>query len=305
MRAAVEAAAAANVLLVCSAGNSGIDVDQTARVSRSSIAVAERRRRRRHRRRIEGRELPDFSNYGRLTVPVAAPGVEVVSTSQDRRLRVQVRHVDGRAARGRRRGADGLRRAAACPRRSCARCCSSTPSAPSEPVGSGIVDALGSVLAASGAASYSLGQPPQVQRPVRDPPGPRPVGAHPGADRAGRRDPGRQVPRLVASTAACRPAARRPHVHDRAHEGPDGPAAARRGAGRRRPRAGDGHVHGRRRCAPASAASARGGSVGGVGMGRLTARRAPLLAADLRRSATSSSSRRPSRRPARRRPRST
>ena len=80
MRAAVEAAAAANVLLVCSAGNSGLDVDRqpvypVAIAAPNVVGVAATEP-------DEGRELPDFSNYGRLTVPVAAPGVEVISTSR-------------------------------------------------------------------------------------------------------------------------------------------------------------------------------------------------------------------------------
>ena len=144
MRAAVEAAAAANVLLVCSAGNSGIDVDRqpvypVAIAAPNVVGVAATEP-------DEGRGLPDFSNYGRLTVPVAAPGVEVISTPPTAATS-QVGHVDGRAARGGPRRADGFRRTQPARGRT-ARAAAPARGAPAVPVGAGYVDALGAVLAA-------------------------------------------------------------------------------------------------------------------------------------------------------------
>ncbi len=160
MRAAVEAAQAANVLLVASAGNSGYDVDQTPTfpvsiASPNVVGVAATSP-------DQGLELPDFSNYGRLTVPVAAPGVDVVSTSKTGAYEYKsgtsmaAPHVTGVAAL----------MASVAPQLSAAELRAlllDHAVRTSEPVGSGMVDALGSVVAASGAASYSLGQPPQVK----------------------------------------------------------------------------------------------------------------------------------------------
>jgi ABC-type phosphate transport system substrate-binding protein len=123
VRAAVEVAAAANVLVICSAGNSGENVDSTPVLPVSipeanlvGVAATEP---------ADGRALPDFSNFGRLTVPVAAPGVAVLSTSKDGTYEVKsgtsmaAPHVTGVAAL--------MAAHRRCRRRSCARCCSSTP----------------------------------------------------------------------------------------------------------------------------------------------------------------------------------
>ena len=80
VRAAVKAAAAADVLIVCSAGNGGTDLDRTRLYPVSIpapnlIGVAATGQANQY-------ALESFSNYGRLTVPVAAPGAEVVSTSR-------------------------------------------------------------------------------------------------------------------------------------------------------------------------------------------------------------------------------
>lgn len=162
MRAAVEAAAAANVLLVTSAGNSGANVDQTpvypvsiASANVVGVAATEPQ---------EGRELPDFSNYGRLTVPVAAPGVDVISTSMSGGYEnksgtsMAAPHVAGVAAL----------MAAVAPTLPAADLrallLQSTTRAP-VPVSSGLVDALNSVLAAAkgSGTSYDLAQPPQIR----------------------------------------------------------------------------------------------------------------------------------------------
>ena len=80
VRAAVKAAAAADVLIVCSAGNGGTDLDRTrlypvSIAAPNLIGVAATGQ-------ADQYALESFSNYGRLTVPVAAPGAEVVSTSR-------------------------------------------------------------------------------------------------------------------------------------------------------------------------------------------------------------------------------
>lgn len=160
MRAAVEAAAAANALIICSAGNSGLNVDQQpvypvsiAAPNVVGVAATEP---------ADGRDLPDFSNYGKLTVPVAAPGVEVISTSKSGGYEYKsgtsmaAPHVAGVAAL----------------------MASIAPNLPaaelralllqhaergSVPVSAGYVDALGAVLAASEATSYDRSQPPSLR----------------------------------------------------------------------------------------------------------------------------------------------
>jgi subtilisin family serine protease len=160
MRAAVEAAAAANVLVVCAAGNSGVDVDRSvvfpvsiAAANLVGVAATEP---------AEGRTLPQFSNYGRLTVPVGAPGVEVVSTSKDGTFETKsgtsmaAPHVTGVAAL----------MASVAPNLSAAELRAlllQHAVRTSAPIGAGMVDALGSVLAASTASGQMLGQPPQLR----------------------------------------------------------------------------------------------------------------------------------------------
>lgn len=160
MRAAVEAAAAANVLIVCAAGNSGLDVDRSAVYPVSipaanlvGVAATEP---------VEGRTLGDFSNYGRLTVPVGAPGVEVVSTSKDGGFETKsgtsmaAPHVTGVAA---------LMAAVApdLPGAQLRALLLQHAVRTSAPVGSGMVDAYGSVLAAGVASGRLQAQPPRLR----------------------------------------------------------------------------------------------------------------------------------------------
>ncbi len=76
LQEAIAAAAAANVLVVCSAGNSGRDIDQVPSFpvsvpSPNLIGVAATAP-------AEGRSLAGFSNFGRVTVSLAAPGERVL-----------------------------------------------------------------------------------------------------------------------------------------------------------------------------------------------------------------------------------
>jgi subtilisin family serine protease len=160
MRAAVDAAAAANALIICSAGNSGLNVDQKpvypvsiAAPNVVGVAATEP---------ADGRDLPDFSNYGKLTVPVAAPGVEVISTSKSGGYEYKsgtsmaAPHVSGVAAL----------MAAVAPNLPAAELRAlllQHAERTSLPVSAGYVDALGAVLAASEATSYDLSQPPAVK----------------------------------------------------------------------------------------------------------------------------------------------
>ena len=115
MRAAIEAAAAANVLVVCAAGNSGLDVDRSA-VYPVSIAAA-------NLVGVAATEPADRPHAPRLLQLRPADGAgrrarrRGLLHVQQRWIRGQVRHVDGRAARGRRRRADGRRRAGSLRRR--------------------------------------------------------------------------------------------------------------------------------------------------------------------------------------------
>ena len=79
--AAVQAANAANVLLVTSAGNDGVDIDSkpaypAALPAPNLLAVASTDP-------DSGRGISEFSNYGKLAVQVAAPGAQILSTASD------------------------------------------------------------------------------------------------------------------------------------------------------------------------------------------------------------------------------
>lgn len=160
VRAAIEAAAAANVLVICSAGNSGQDLDRQpvypvsiAAPNVVGVAATEP---------ADGRDLPGFSNYGKLTVPVAAPGVEVISTSRTGGYEYKsgtsmaAPHVAGVAAL----------MAAVAPNLPAAELRAlllQHAQRAALPVSAGYVDALGAVLATSEATSHALGQPPSLR----------------------------------------------------------------------------------------------------------------------------------------------
>src|SRR3954447_20999987 len=79
MAAAVQEAGAANALVVASAGNDGQDIDRqpsypAALAAANLLAVASTDP-------DNGRGISGFSNFGRLAVQVAAPGAEILSSS--------------------------------------------------------------------------------------------------------------------------------------------------------------------------------------------------------------------------------
>ncbi len=161
VRAAVAAAAEANVLLVCSAGNQAADVDRrplypVAIPSANLVGVAATAP------EDDGLAITKFSNFGRLTVPVAAPGEGVVSTAADGGYEsrsgtsMAAPHVSGVAAL----------MASVAPRLSAAELRGLLLEHAVRPAVDGrpaYVDALGSVLAARGIVAPSLGQAPVVR----------------------------------------------------------------------------------------------------------------------------------------------
>ena len=157
---AIKAAAAANVLVVCSAGNDSVNIDR--KPSFPVSLPARESDRRRGDGPGEGRRLGDFSNFGRLTVPLAAPGVEVLSTANDGGYEYKsgtsmaAPHAAGVAAL----------MAAVRPEASAAELRAMMLQAAARsplPVGAGYLDALSSVLGALKGSTYRLGQPPLVR----------------------------------------------------------------------------------------------------------------------------------------------
>jgi subtilisin family serine protease len=161
VRDAIAEAAAANALVVASAGNSGYDVDSTPTFPVSIpapnlVGVAATAPN-------TGKSLPSFSNYGRLTVPVGAPGSEVISTSIEGSgyeyksgTSMAAPHVAGVAAL----------MASVAPQLTAAELRAlllQHAVRTNAPIGNGMVDALASVLAATGNSSYDRSQPPRAR----------------------------------------------------------------------------------------------------------------------------------------------
>jgi subtilisin family serine protease len=157
---AIAAAAAANVLVVCSAGNDGRDIDQKPSYPVSTpasnlVGVAATSP-------TQGRQLGFFSNFGRNTVSLAAPGVDVLSTANNggyvlksgtSMAAPQVTGVAALVAAVRPDlSASELR----------AELLQSAGRA-SVPVGAGYVDAGAAVIDAARASTYSLGQKPELR----------------------------------------------------------------------------------------------------------------------------------------------
>jgi subtilisin family serine protease len=157
---AVRAAGDAGALVVCSAGNSGRDIDvqpnfPAAIPAQNLLAVASTDPE-------NGRGISDYSNFGRLTVQVAAPGAEILSTSHDGGYELKsgtsmaAPMVTGVAALA----------ASVNPRITAVdlRAVLMQNAARSRlPVAAGYVDALRTVLSASHAAGYETTQPPRVK----------------------------------------------------------------------------------------------------------------------------------------------
>jgi len=161
VRAAVAAAAEANVLLICSAGNQAADVDRrplypVAIPSANLVGVAATAA------ADDGLAITKFSNFGRLTVPVAAPGEGVVSTAADGGYEsrsgtsMAAPHVSGVAALM----ASVAPRLPAAELRGLLLEHAVRPAVDGRPA---YVDALGSVLAARGVVEPLLGQAPTVR----------------------------------------------------------------------------------------------------------------------------------------------
>jgi subtilisin family serine protease len=157
---AIAAAAAANALVVVSAGNSARDIDTqpsypAAIPAPNLIGVAATAPE-------DGRAMDENSNYGRLTVQLAAPGQEILSTSNSGSFEYKsgtsmaapmvsgvaalMASVNPQITAGELRGL--LLQSAA---------------RTSLPVGAGYLDALASAVAATTATSYVNSQSPQLR----------------------------------------------------------------------------------------------------------------------------------------------
>jgi subtilisin family serine protease len=157
---AVKAAEAANVLLICSAGNLGNNVDDTpsypvALAAGNIVGVAATEPQ-------SGRSLGSFSNFGRNTIGLAAPGVDVLSSANDGGYELKsgtsmaAPHAAGVAAL----------MAAMRPDMSAAELRAQllqNAGRSSLPVSGGYLDALSSVVKVASASTYRLGQPPLVR----------------------------------------------------------------------------------------------------------------------------------------------
>ena len=157
---AVKAAEAANVLLVCSAGNLGNNVDDepsypVALAAGNIVGVAATEPQ-------NGRNLGSFSNFGRNTIGLAAPGVDVLSSANDGGYELKsgtsmaAPHAAGVAAL----------MAAMRPDLSASELRAQllqNAGRASLPVSGGYLDALSSVVKVASASTYRLGQPPLVR----------------------------------------------------------------------------------------------------------------------------------------------
>ncbi|WP_084284329.1 S8 family serine peptidase [Solirubrobacter soli] len=157
---AVQTAAAANVLVVASAGNDSKDIDTqpaypAALAAPNLLAVASTDP-------ANGRDLSSYSNYGKLTVQVAAPGADILSTANDGGYVVK----SGTSMAAPMVAGVAALVAAASPGISAVdlRAALMANAARSDlPVAAGYVDALNTVLAATGKVGYTPPQPPSIK----------------------------------------------------------------------------------------------------------------------------------------------
>jgi subtilisin family serine protease len=160
MADAIAAANAGGALVVAAAGNDGRDIDAqpaypAAIPAPNLIAVAATTP-------LEGRAIADFSNYGTLTVQLAAPGDQILSTShtggyvQESGTSMAAPMVSGVAAlmasANPALGAVQLRALLL-----------QNATHSTLPVSAGYVDALHSVLATTTAVGYDTTQPPRLK----------------------------------------------------------------------------------------------------------------------------------------------
>jgi len=160
MAAAVKAANAANALVICAAGNEGSNNDKhpvypASLAAPNVIAVAATDP-------SAGRSLGDYSNYGKLTVPIAAPGSSVISTSNDGGYLT----MSGTSMASPHAAGVAALMAAVRPDATAAELRAMMLQAATRsslPVGAGYLDAARSVLLAINGASYKTGQPPSLR----------------------------------------------------------------------------------------------------------------------------------------------
>jgi len=158
--AAIAEALAARALVVVAAGNDGIDIDRTPSYPASVpapnlLAVAATTP-------ADGSGLAEFSNYGVLSVQLAAPGEEILSTAHDGSYVVE----SGTSMAAPMTSAVAALMASANPRIGGVELRSlllQSATRSQLPVAAGYVDALRAVLAASTAVGYDASQPPRIR----------------------------------------------------------------------------------------------------------------------------------------------
>jgi subtilisin family serine protease len=157
---AIAAAQTGGALVVVAAGNDGLDIDRTPSYPASVpapnlLAVAATKP-------ADGRGLADFSNYGMLSVQLAAPGEEILSTSHDGGYVVE----SGTSMAAPMTSGVAALMASANPRIGGVELRSlllQSAERSQLPVAAGYVDALRAVLAASTAVGYDASQPPRLK----------------------------------------------------------------------------------------------------------------------------------------------
>jgi hypothetical protein len=160
LTAAVKAANEANTLIICAAGNSGTNNDAhpiypASLAASNVIAVAATDP-------AAGRSIGNYSNYGKLTVPVAAPGSNVLSTAKDGGYVL----MSGTSMASPHAAGVAALMAAVRPDATAAELRAMMLQAATRsslPVGAGYLDAARSVLLAINASSYEGGQAPRVR----------------------------------------------------------------------------------------------------------------------------------------------